>query len=228
MEFQRYAAFYTPPPGPLADFGASWLGWDIATGLPLPHPIVHGLKEDIAPLTQAPRKYGLHGTLKPPFRLAEGRSLGQLIRALDSVCRTLAPVSCGGLTLHQLGRFLALTPQGETRPLSDLASAIVEQLDAFRAPPTELELAKRRQTGLSERQETYLMQWGYPYVMEEFRFHLTLTGKLKKTQVQHVRDALAPILTQILPSRFQVSDLTLAGEDQNGRFHEIQRFSLSA
>ena len=33
-------------------------------------------------------------------------------------------------------------------------------------------------SGLTDRQEALLTQWGYPYVMEEFRFHITLTGAL--------------------------------------------------
>jgi hypothetical protein len=32
-----------------------------------------------------------------------------------------------------------------------------------------------------QRQRNYLDRWGYPYVMEEFRFHMTLTGRLDST-----------------------------------------------
>ncbi|MFY0597094.1 MAG: DUF1045 domain-containing protein [Cognatishimia sp.] len=226
MEFQRYAIYYTAPAGPLADFGAAWLGWDVATGLPVQHPIIHGLDDDISALTETPRKYGFHGTIKPPFRLANGKTLDALQSETKALCEDLWPLSFDGLELSKLGRFLALTVRGDTSSLSALASNVVMALDAFRAPPSEAELAKRRRANLSERQEANLMQWGYPYVLEEFRFHLTLTGRLKDNHAAELRDILQPALTHILPAPFTINDLTLAGEDEMGRFHEISRFPL--
>lgn len=227
MEFQRYAIYYTAPPGPLADFGAAWLGWDVATGLPVQHPIIHGLDEDIASLTETPRKYGFHGTIKPPFRLSDGKTEAGLKTETQALCSRLQSLTLDGLELSRLGRFLALTVTGDTSHLSTLAAKVVMTLDDFRAPASEAELAKRRKANLSERQEGYLMQWGYPYVMEEFRFHLTLTGRLKADQAEALRESLTPMLTNTLPSPFTISDLTLAGEDAAGRFHEIARFPLA-
>lgn len=227
MEFQRYAIYYTAPNGPLADFGAAWLGWDIATGLPVQHPIVHGLQDDISEITQTPRKYGFHGTIKPPFRLAPGTTAADLAERVDALCSAQQPFTLDGLQLSRLGRFLALTIKGDAIPLANLASTMVKELDVFRAPPTEAELMKRRKANLSEQQEQYLMQWGYPYVMDEFRFHLTLTGRLEKNRVEALEEILGPILESALPTPFRVDDLTLAGEDASGRFHEIQRFKLA-
>lgn len=226
MGFQRYAIYYTAPAGPLADFGAAWLGWDIATGQSIKHPHIHGLDEDISSLTQTPRKYGFHGTIKPPFRLAEGTTFEELSSATETLCHDLEALTLEGLELSRLGRFLALTVTGDTKPLADLAAKVVQSLDTFRAMPSDAELAKRRKANLSERQDAYLMQWGYPYVMEEFRFHLTLTGKLKADHAAALRDALEPVLVNVLPSPFKITDLTLAGEDRQGQFHEIQRFNL--
>ena len=81
--------------------------------------------------------------------------------------------------------------------------------------------------GLTERQSAYLDQWGYPYVMEEFKFHLTLSGQLSEDEAEATQAALAPILTPLLPSPFVISDLCLFGEAQNGRFHLIHRYTLS-
>ena len=36
----------------------------------------------------------------------------------------------------------------------------------------------RRMIGLSERQAGNVDRWGYPFVFEDFRLHLTLTGRL--------------------------------------------------
>ena len=166
MGFQRYAIYYTAPAGPLADFGAAWLGWDIATGQSIKHPHIHGLDEDISSLTQTPRKYGFHGTIKPPFRLAEGTTFEELSSATETLCHDLEALTLEGLELSRLGRFLALTVTGDTKPLADLAAKVVQSLDTFRAMPSDPELAKRRKANLSERQDAYLMQWDYPYVME--------------------------------------------------------------
>ncbi len=227
MHFSRYAVYVTLPRGPLSDFGSAWLGWNAATGERPDAPIVHGLPMPAHEITATPRKYGLHGTIKPPFRIAEGRSHDHLHDALAGFCATRAPVVLDGLALTRLGRFLALTPVGDTDALSGLAAAAVCDLDPFRAPLTTGDLAKRRNSRLSPRQDALLTTWGYPYVMEQFRFHITLTGKLDAAQAEQVRDALLPHVHDRLPRPFVIDALTLCGEDQTGYFHELHRYALS-
>ena len=60
-----------------------------------------------------------------------------------------------------------------------LADAAVTGLDAHRAPAAPEELARRRAAKLTARQEAHLLDWGYPYVLEEWRFHVTLTRRLE-------------------------------------------------
>ena len=108
--FQRYAIYYTPS-GALAEVGASWLGWDIKTGTHVPHPVIDGL--DVAALTQRPRKYGLHGTIKPPFALADGTTEAMLTQDFEALCARLAPVAFTELETHPIGPFIALAPIGD-------------------------------------------------------------------------------------------------------------------
>lgn len=224
--FKRYAVYYTPPSGsPLATFGAAWLGWDSATAQPVPHPDVPEL--DVAAVTDTPRKYGFHGTIKPPFRLADGHSAEGLDQALAHLCAHAAPVTLEGLTLARLGRFLALVPTGDANALGTLAARAVQELDAFRAPATEAELTKRRAAGLSAAQDAYLVQWGYPYVLTEFRFHLTLSGKLDSTTAEAAHNALQTHLGQMGLAPYTIDGLTLLGEDADGMFHQIQRYALT-
>lgn len=223
QNFSRFAVYWRPEPGPLADFGAAWLGWDPATGTCVDHP---AMDLDVATITQTPRKYGLHGTIKPPIRLADGTTADALRDAFDALCAGLAPVQMDGLELSRLGGFLALTPQGDPTDLAALAGAAVRGLDAFRAPTPEAELARRRKAGLTPAQERNLMDWGYPYVMDEFRFHVTLTGKLTPEQAQTTADAIAPVIGPLCPRPFAVTSLTLLGEDDAGRFHDIHRAAL--
>jgi len=225
-EHHRYALYYLCPEGPLADFGAAWLGWDVASGRAVAHPEVAGLPKPVAEITATPRKYGFHGTIKPPFRLAEGRSEAGLLAEARALCARLAPVTLDGLALTPLGHFLALTPAGDASALAALAAACVEGLDDFRAPAPEAELARRRARGLTDRQEENLQHWGYPYVMQDFRFHMTLSGRLSSEALAATAAALAPHVSPLVPSPCRISEMALVGADAEDRFHLIERLPL--
>jgi hypothetical protein len=225
VRFQRYAIYFTPPPGPLADFGASWLGWDIAAGTACRQFDLPGVP--LAALTAVPRPYGFHATLKPPFRLPGHQSFPALSRTVEAMARALKPVTAGPLEPARIGRFLALVPGGDQTGLKALAAEVLQGFDAFRAQPTEAEIDRRRVAGLTPRQSALLVRWGYPYVLDEFRFHLTLTGPLGDQDCATARIVLAPLLAPFIGKRFILDALTLAGADENGRFHEIQRVPLA-
>lgn len=222
MSYARFAIYYVPPEGALAEFGAAWLGWDCVAGRDALQPGVPGLDD----VTTTPRKYGFHGTLKPPFRLVEGRDIEGLKAAVAQMAQTCPPGQSDGLALTALGRFLALTPVGDAAGISRVAATCVETLDAFRAPSTEAELARRRKARLSVRQDALLQSWGYPYVMEEFRFHLTLTGRLPVDQIDRWAETARAYLPP-LAAPFVVGEVALMGERSDGRFELIQRYSLA-
>ncbi|MBS0124910.1 DUF1045 domain-containing protein [Thetidibacter halocola] len=222
MSYTRFAIYYLPPKGDLAEFGARWLGWDAATGRPVDQPDLPGIEA----ITATPRRYGFHGTLKPPFRLAGGRDADALAVATAAMAATCAPARCEGLHLSRLGRFLALTPTGDTTGIARVAAACVADLDAFRAPPGEDELARRRKANLSPRQEALLTRWGYPYVMEEFRFHLTLTDRLPRDDMDRWFAAVEAHLPP-LPAPFVLDEVALVGERSDGRFELVQRYALT-
>ena len=226
--FRRYAVYYLPEPGALADELAGWLGWDVATGQNAPHPVCDW---DLPALTATPRKYGAHGTIKPPFRLAKGQTERGLHDALGALCASIEPVVLDGLKVARLGGFLALVPKGDTNALALLAAAAVSGLDDFRAPQTEAELIKRRAAGLSLRQDELLERWGYPYVMDEFRFHITLTGKVSEmlgdARTDSLRKSMKARFKPLLPKPFRIESLCLVGEDDAGMFRLIHRYPLS-
>ncbi|WP_299669543.1 DUF1045 domain-containing protein [uncultured Ruegeria sp.] len=222
MSYTRFAIYYVPPAGTLADFGASWLGCDIAGGCETSTFDLPGLSD----ITMTPRKYGFHGTLKPPFRLADGRTADDLTAAASKLASVLAPAICDGLELTRLGRFLALTPRGDLESLRRVAGACVKDLDGFRAPAGEVELERRRKSGLSARQDALLTRWGYPYVMDEFRFHMTLTGRLPKADIPVWTETVQRFLPG-LPTPFVVDQIALCGEREDGRFELIHRYALA-
>ncbi len=222
MSYSRFAIYYVPPEGPLEQFGARWLGWDVVQGCEVPQPDL----PDLHDVTMTPRKYGFHGTLKPPFQLAGGYSLEALKAAASEMAAGLAPSSCEGLSLTRLGRFLALTPQGDVSGLQRIAAACVRELDPFRAPTNEAELERRRGARLSQRQDALLIEWGYPYVMDEFRFHMTLTGRLPNGDIPVWTEALRRHLPA-LPEPFVIDQIALCGERIDGRFELIHRYALA-
>jgi putative phosphonate metabolism protein len=223
-QFRRYAVYYTPPPGALAEFGAGWLGWDVARGARASRTIpVEGAEEIVA----TPRRYGFHATLKPPFRLGPERSAEDLEAAVAALAAATPPIRSARLRLQRLGPFLALVPATDHAPFSRLGDAMVRDLDAFRLPPSEAEIARRRAAGLTPAQDAHLLRWGYPYVFEEFRFHMTLSGRLDAATAARVEAALAPVLAEVVPDPFEITEVTLAGEDEDGYFHELHRYTLS-
>lgn len=227
MKYSRYAVYFTFQPGPLATFGAAWLGWDLTTGRFRDAPLVANLPAPVHVLTETPRKYGLHGTIKPPFRLSTDQTFENLHGAFVQFCKTHAAVRLEALELSRLGRFLALTAVGDTSALDELAAHTVIALDRFRAPPTDADLERRRRSRLTQRQDELLRLYGYPHVLDQFRFHITLTGKLAPSDAQATLQALRPHLDPLLPRPFVMDALTLCGEDEAGQFHEIARCDLT-
>jgi putative phosphonate metabolism protein len=227
MDGYKRFGLYIVPEGAFYRAGAQWLGWDSVAGAQMVQPHLPGLPGEAAALTATPRKYGFHGTVNPPFRLAAGTEARDLDAAARAFCAAQAPVTLPALELRRLGGFVAVVPARPPAALSALAAAAVEALDPFRAPPTADELAKRRKVDLTERQEALLKRWGYPYVMEEFRFHLTLTGRLPRADAEAARDALAAHLSPVMPAPWTIDSLCLMGEDAAGMFHLLHRYTLS-
>ena len=178
----RYALYFTPDPkSPLGLAAARWLGRDVFTGRKVTTELQGALSPpERAFHAAAPRRYGFHGTLKAPFRLAEGVSEAQLLNDFDRFCADEMPVQLPRLEVSVLDRFLALTPVIPSPELDALACKVVMHFDRFRAPLTEADKARRHpdQLGIAELRNLY--RWGYPHVLDRFRFHMTLTGPVSE------------------------------------------------
>lgn len=189
----RYAVYYAPSPGTLGWLaGSHWLGRCAAQLQPLPQLDIHGVAPgDLERLTAAPRRYGWHATLKAPFALAPGIDWLTLHHAVQQVARSLTPFTLPPLQVQRIDDFLALVPMplhAANAELHAAAAACVTRLQPLAAQLGEAELKRRRSAGLTARQDELLQHWGYPFVMEEFRFHMSLTGPL--SQVAEATQAL--------------------------------------
>lgn len=187
----RCAIYFIPPrEHQLCTAAAAWLRRDPYTGASVAAPIAGLEEEDHARLTAPPRRYGFHATIKAPFRLAGGQTVEQLATKLGSFASSLVPFEIS-LEIARLGAFFAYVPQAEIPDLTDLAARVVAEFDHFRAPLSEADIARRNVATLTERQLSHLTSWGYPYVFDEFRFHMTLTGPVDAADRPAVEAALA-------------------------------------
>ena len=226
-DYARYAIFWAPPADSgLARFGASWLGWDSETGAEVPRPEVR-LPRPLSEMTRAPWRYGFHGTLKPPFRLAKGMRGADLDHELAALFARLPPATIPRLALSSRLGFAALMPSGPAPEIDAVAAVCIRELDEFRAPPSEIELSRRRATDLTPRQEMNLVRWGYPYVFEDYRFHVTLSGRLQEGEAETFLAEVAPLVAPHLSWVYRFEDICLFGDPGANRgFRVLRRYPL--
>ena len=193
----RYAIYYAPPEDhALWDAGCSWLGRDPRAGRPIHPP---------PPWGRSAWRYGWHATLRPPMRLSPAARADALVRLLGEICRRHAPFDLPRLSVAGLADFLALRPHPQADPgalaaLRALADDTLISLDPLRAEPDVVDLARRgADARLDDEARALLQRWGYPHVLQRWRFHMTLTDGLDATErpvrlakaVAHFETALA-------------------------------------
>ena len=105
--------------------------------------------------------------------LAAGQAFAASMTAFDA---SIAPAA--------LGRFLAFRLQDGEAQMQALHATCVRAFESFRAPLCDADLARRRRAPLTTIQDGRLEAWGYPYVFEDFRFHMTLTGSIADDTVR--------------------------------------------
>jgi putative phosphonate metabolism protein len=212
--YPRYAIYYAPAPASDLDrFGAELLGSDAFTGEDLPFP--DGVTEaapDWRELTSDPRKYGFHATLKAPFSLAQGKSEAELFAACAAFAATPRAIPFFKPVVGSISGFIAVIPAEPPPQLLKLAADCVSEFDFLRAPLTEADRARRNPARLTLAQREHLDRWGYPYVMEEFRFHMTLTGRLGSERRE-------PVLA-MLKKRFSLLGLATLAVDRIAVFRQ--------
>jgi hypothetical protein len=231
----RFAIYAVPGTGSadaagtlLRERAEQWLGRS-ASGEPVTPGVPAGwTREAVDAITVSARRYGFHATLKAPFRLAEGRTAGELDTALARFAAARAAVTVPRLRLVRLGAFFALVPGAEAAELHALADEVVTCFDCFRAPVTEAEVADRNPASLTPRQRELLNAWGYPYVLDEYRIHLTitdaLTDRIPDGQRSEVERTLSDWFAASLGATVSVDALVLFTEAEPGA--PFERYSV--
>jgi putative phosphonate metabolism protein len=225
----RYAIYFAPQEhSMLWRTGCRWLGRDPVSGATLEQPAVAGFESSsMRELTAAPRRYGFHATLKPPFALVPGMSDDELYAELTTFAHSFKPFRLPRLELTRIGGFLALCLSQPCVQLDTLAAECVARFDRFRRPASSAERA-RRADRLSANQKMLVDLWGYPYVMDEWRFHMTLTGPLDDKGADTIGEFLMPFFVEALREVTWVGDLCVFVEPRCGSdFRLAARFPLA-
>lgn len=208
---ERFAIYYAPELGSMLDLCAqSWLG-----------------QEDLLPRTVSARRYGFHATLKAPMALAPGRDQAGLEAALADFAETVGPVELGRLAVTPIEGFLALTATPQPQALTAFAARVVEAFEPFRAPLEPADRARRLKAPLSARQIGLLDRYGYPYVLEQFQFHMTLTDRLPAAEVAPTQARAAAWFATALTAPAVLDRLVLFHEAEPGRaFRRLDDYRL--
>ena len=229
MAQARFALYFTPAAGSaLARFGAGVLGYDCDSGAPIARHNLDGIDaRAAAAATAEPARYGFHGTLMAPFALAPGRSAGELDDSLAAFAARRGPVPLGQLKVAPIGGFAALVPADTQDAVRKLAGDCVTAFNDFRAPLSDGDRKRRLASKLSPRQIELLDRWGYPYVFTEFRFHMTLTGRLPVHEQARGLPALAAAFAPLAAATVDVDAISLlCQDDRDASFRVIARQPL--
>jgi len=226
---ERFAIYFAPAAtSNLWDRAATWLGRDASDGTPFDGPVAGIDRDRLLNLTQSANRYGFHATIKAPMALADGATEADLRAALAEFAPRHQPIDLGRLRLAALQGFLALMVKGENEALQDFAAHVVEDFDPFRAPMSVRERAARA-GGLTERQVELLDAYGYPYVFEEFRFHMTLTDRLGTADAHDIAAAANTWFGPVLDEPVLLDRLSLFHETEAGKpFRRVADFKLGA
>jgi putative phosphonate metabolism protein len=176
----RFAIYFVPGADTaLYRFGASVLGYDCYTGEDVERLRDGGLTQaEWAALTAEPRRYGFHATLKAPFRLKAEIDHEDLLACMRTLAASMQMIPTFEPVVGLVGGFVAIVPAIQSPALDQLAADCVTAFERFRLPLTAQERDRRLATGLSHLEAANLDRFGYPYVFEQFRFHMTLTGQI--------------------------------------------------
>ena len=177
----RYAIYFAPDDdSELGIFGATvlrrraldasdWLNPDLAVEFPQ--------SSVWSDRIQRPAHYGFHATIKAPFELSKGQSADKLIADLAEFCQSCQTISLQGMAPIRTSRYDALAFEQQPEALRQLASDCVITFEKYRAPLTEADIKRRDPTSLSASEIENMHRFGYPYILDDFNFHMTLSGR---------------------------------------------------
>lgn len=228
---ERYALYFAPAPSSaLWRLGSQLLGYDAnrPEDLPPPPPLPVGMQALRRKAAATPARYGFHATLKPPMVLRQGCSPTLLTAAVQRFCALEQSFALPPLTVTDLRGFLALVPTRPCAALNTIANRVVAYFEPFRAPMSPADRARRKPETLDTRKQKNLDTWGYPYVFEDFEFHLTLSGRLTPEESAALMPRYQTLLADALAQACPFDHICIFRQPEpSQRFYLWRRFDLA-
>ena len=104
---------------------------------------------------------------------------------------------------------------------------LAQPFDSFRAPLSAGDRERRVSAGLTPLQMELLDRWGYPYVLDQFQFHMTLAGPAPEEQRRKLRDLLWQAYRTRASSVVEIDAISVMRQDDHGaRFRVLRRCRL--
>jgi hypothetical protein len=152
----------------------------------------------------------------------------ELLAACATFAATPRPIPVIQPVVDSISGFIAVVPAECPAELTQLAADCVRDFDKFRAPLTADDRARRNPSALTPRQCEHLDRWGYPYVMEDFRFHMTLTGRLEAQRREPILAMLRGRFSALGLTRLAIDQIAVFRQDgADSRFRILDQFALT-
>ncbi len=235
-KYSRFAIYYAPPKGSvLEEFGKYWFGWDplVAKFINNKQRInylnrfgIKNLKSIDNNILMA-KKYGFHGTLIPPFKLNNNYNRKKLFKKIEVVAKKYKKFNFYKFKLKKIDNFYAFVQSKKNNNINKLSNRLVRELFKFRSPLTKKEIDRRNPSKLSKLQLSILYKWGYPYLMSQFNFHMTLASEVSGNKLYFELKKIEKNKEIILNETNDFDKIYIFGENQKGMFENLENFSLS-
>ena len=234
--YKRVAIYFLPKKNSsLENFGKNLLGRDINKKKKISltrrqkYFINRGFTyfDELKDYCEQPAKYGFHATLKAPFRLKRNVKTKNFYDVISHIAAQHSRFKIKGLKIVYSKKFTFITSRKPNKLLINLESDLVKHLDTFRAELNKTEIKKRIPDSLTFKQNKYLKEWGYPFVLDQFKFHMTLMNQNNNKLSNKQKLELEKLIYKISNNLLEFNEISLLGENKNGYFEEIKRFKLN-
>ena len=234
--YKRVAIYFLPKKNSsLENFGKNLLGRDINKKRKISltrrqkYFINRGFTyfDELKDYCEQPAKYGFHATLKAPFRLKRNVKTKNFYDVISHIAAQHSRFKIKGLKIVYSKKFTFITSRKPNKLLINLENDLVKHLDTFRAELNKTEIKKRIPDSLTFKQNKYLKEWGYPFVFDQFKFHMTLMNQNNNKLSNKQKLELEKLIYKISNNVIEFNEISLLGENKNGHFEEIKRFKLN-
>ena len=234
--YKRVAIYFLPKKNSsLENFGKNLLGRDINKKKKISltrrqkYFINRGFTyfDELKDYCEQPAKYGFHATLKAPFRLKRNVKTKNFYDVISHIAAQHSRFKIKGLKIVYSKKFTFITSRKPNKLLINLESDLVKHLDTFRAELNKTEIKKRIPDSLTFKQNKYLKEWGYPFVFDQFKFHMTLMNQNNNKLSNKQKLELEKLIYKTSNNVIEFNEISLLGENKNGHFEEIKRFKLN-